>query len=58
MPRLSVKQTGRSNIPSDTDEDYYRKNTFIQLLDAIISDFNQRFDKNTVRIEIVLSSLL
>ena len=49
MPRLSVKQTCRSNVPSDTVEDYYRKNTFIPLLDAIISDFNQRFDKNTVR---------
>jgi len=58
MPRLSVKQTCRSNIPSDTVEDYYRKNTFIPLLDAIISDFDQRFDKNTVPIEIVLSSLL
>lgn len=58
MPRLSVKQTYRSNIPSDTVEDYYRKNTFIPLLDAIISDFDQRFDKNTVPIEIVLSFLL
>lgn len=58
MPRLSVRQTNRPNVPSFTVEDYYKKNTFIPLLDAVISDFNQRFDRNVVPIEIVLSSLL
>jgi hypothetical protein len=57
MPRFLVKQTSRSTFPFDTVEDYYRKNTFISLLDVIISGFNQRFFKNTVPIE-VWSSLL
>lgn len=57
MPRLSMKQTCRTNTPSDTVEDYYRINMFIPLLDAIITNVNQRFDKNTVPIEMILSSL-
>lgn len=51
------EQINRNNVPSVTVENYYEKNTFITLLDTVISDFNQRVDKNAVRIEIILSSL-
>lgn len=37
----------KAQIPSDTVEDYYRKNMFIPLLDIIISDFNQKFDRSS-----------
>lgn len=37
-----------------TVEDYYKINTFITLVEAVILDFNQRFDKNTIYKEIIL----
>lgn len=42
-PRVTVRQTARSNPPSDTSEEYFRRTIFITCLDDLISGMNYRF---------------
>lgn len=42
-PRLTQKQTHRSNVPSDSPESYYRRAVFIPYLDSLITSIGERF---------------
>ncbi|CAF1271956.1 unnamed protein product [Didymodactylos carnosus] len=43
MPRITGRQTIRSNVPSTTPQEYYRLNLFIPILDHFIASLNKRF---------------
>ncbi|KAL4143541.1 hypothetical protein QTP88_005860 [Uroleucon formosanum] len=44
IPRLSKKQTNRSNIPLNTPEQYYRASILIPYLDKFITELEERFN--------------
>ncbi|XP_054283488.1 52 kDa repressor of the inhibitor of the protein kinase-like [Macrosteles quadrilineatus] len=44
-PRTNTKQSHRSNVPSESVEDYYRKSLFIPYLDYLIRALSERFSK-------------
>lgn len=46
LPRLCGRQTQRSNIPSRTPNEYYKRTITIPLLDHIISEMVSRFSKH------------
>lgn len=46
LPRLCGRQTHRSNIPSQTPKEYYRRIITIPLLDHMISEMSTRFTKH------------
>lgn len=43
LPRLCARQTHRSNIPSQTPKEYYRRTITIPLLDHMLSEMDCRF---------------
>ena len=43
MPRLASRQIHRSNPPSDSVEEYYRRSVYVPYLDSIISSLQLRF---------------
>ncbi|XP_054716924.1 zinc finger MYM-type protein 1-like [Uloborus diversus] len=43
IPRFTVKQTQRGNVPAENAEMYYRRNVFLPLLDCICQDIQSRF---------------
>jgi len=45
VPRISFRQTLRSNHPTKSPIDYYRISIFIPYLDSIISSLKCRFDE-------------
>lgn len=45
MPRLCNKQTNRSNIKANNEEEYYRRVIFIPFLDHIIIQMKDRFNQ-------------
>ena len=46
LPRLCGRQTRRSNTPSQTPKEYYRRNITIPLLDHILSELASHFNKH------------
>ena len=46
LPRLCGRQTHRSNIPSQTPKEYYRRTITIPLLDHILTEMESRFSKH------------
>lgn len=45
IPRLTGRQTYRTNIPSDSPEQYYRVSVYIPFLEYMISELETRFSK-------------
>nr|CAI5870176.1 unnamed protein product [Callosobruchus analis] len=45
VPRLAHKQTHRSNLPSDNDNEYWRRSLIIPYIDSLISSLNIRFSQ-------------
>ena len=43
LPRLCARQTHRSNVPSQTPKEYYRRTITIPLLDHMLSEMDRRF---------------
>ena len=43
LPRLCARQTHRSNVPSQTPKEYYRRTITIPLLDHMLSEIDRRF---------------
>lgn len=46
LPRICGRQAHRSNVPSNTPKEYYRRTITIPLLDNIISEITSRFSKH------------
>ena len=46
LPRLCGRQTHRSNIPSQTPKEYYRRTITIPLLDHILTEMKSRFSQH------------
>ena len=49
VPRRCRRQTLRSNVPSSTSEEYWRRTVFCPYLDNFISELSSRFSAMTVR---------
>lgn len=47
IPRITQRQTMRSNIPADSPETYFRISIFIPYLDSLISSLTTRFSEDT-----------
>jgi hypothetical protein len=46
MPRLTKNQTKRCNVPSENEEEYYKRAIFIPWLDSFINSISERFLKH------------
>jgi len=57
MPRCTVRQTHRNNVPGESAEEYYRKAIYNPTLDNIIVDIEDRFNIDNVRF-LVLRNVL
>jgi len=57
-PRLSKRQTQRSNHPSETTEDFYRVSLFIPLVENVLGDLKLRFLSKQNQTVIILSQLI
>ncbi|XP_022180061.1 zinc finger MYM-type protein 1-like [Myzus persicae] len=57
-PRLSKRQTQRSNHPSETTEDFYRVSLFIPLVENVLEDFKSRFLSKQNQTVTILSQLI
>ena len=42
-PRIVSRQTQRSNVESNTPEEYYRRSIFIPFIDCLINQLKERF---------------
>lgn len=52
-PRVVKRQVHRENIPSSSDEEYYRRTVYIQFLDHVIGEMKRRFEQhNAVALKI------
>lgn len=47
MPRITGRQTQRSNILATSAEQYFRLNIFIPYLDSLITSLKSRFSENS-----------
>lgn len=60
-PRTCRRQTGRSNVPADNVEDYFRKSISIPLLDFLLQEMSTRFSdlhqRATLGLKLVPSEL-
>jgi hypothetical protein len=45
VPRITSKQTLRSNYPTNNPIDYYRMSVFLPYLDSLISSLTLQFQK-------------
>jgi len=43
LPRITIRQTQRSNTPATCPEEYYRRVLFIPILENVIEDLKARF---------------
>ncbi|XP_060845536.1 52 kDa repressor of the inhibitor of the protein kinase-like [Rhopalosiphum padi] len=57
-PRLSKRQTQRSNHPSETTEDFYRVSLFIPLVENVLKDLKSRFLSKQNQTVTILSQLI
>lgn len=57
-PRLSKRQTQRSNHPSETTEDFYRVSLFIPLVENVLEDLKSRFLSKQNQTVTILSQLI
>lgn len=48
LPRVTARQQHRPNYTSNTPEEYYKKSTYIPLLDNVIADLISRFPKDSL----------
>lgn len=48
MPRTVSRQTQRANVPANTTEDYFRRVTYVPLLDSVILDLKERLSQDTM----------
>lgn len=46
LPRFANKQTHRSNVPTNSSEEYYKLNIFLPFLDHIRTQLSDRFQKH------------
>ena len=46
LPKLTSRQTHRSNVSSQTPKEYYRRTITIPLLDHMLSEMDRRFSKH------------
>ena len=46
-PRVAARQKGKSNNPSATPEEYFKRNIAIPFLDHILENLQEKFDGNT-----------
>ncbi|KAL0858646.1 hypothetical protein ABMA27_012474 [Loxostege sticticalis] len=51
VPRMTGRQTQRSNIPAETAEIYYRRNVFYPFIDHVTTEINARFKPHESTIE-------
>jgi hypothetical protein len=49
-PRTTNRQKGRSNIPSETTETYYKRNFYYPFIDHVISELAARFSNHHEKI--------
>lgn len=59
LPRMSIHQRNRCNVPYQSPEEYYRIRTFIPVIDAVLLDLTNRFPSivfNTLSINQVIPS--
>jgi hypothetical protein len=42
VPRITARQTLRNNVPHTCAEEYYRRSTFLPMIDCIIQEMNDR----------------
>jgi hypothetical protein len=49
VPRITSKQTLRSNYPTNNPIDYYRMSVFLPYLDSLISSLTFRFQKKKMK---------
>lgn len=45
-PRVTGRQTMRNNVPSETNEEYFRRSLFIPFLDSTIQSLDQKFESH------------
>ncbi|CAI6358564.1 unnamed protein product [Macrosiphum euphorbiae] len=57
-PRLSKRQTQRSNHPSETTEDFYRVSLFIPLVENVLEDLKLQFLSKQNQTVTILSQLI
>lgn len=51
VPRMTGRQTQRSNIPAETAEIYYRRNVFYPFIDHVTTEIDARFKPHESTIE-------